>query len=112
MAGEVVHVEFPSGDADRAQAFWGGLFGWVGDSGNAESTRPHLHFEIHQPDGTVINPFYSLCSIVPRVEQIRSSLAQIDHLMSLETEHSPKGVHTRLSRLRELRLLRRDEVRR
>ena len=28
MAGEVVHVEFPSGDADRAQAFWSGLFGW------------------------------------------------------------------------------------
>jgi uncharacterized protein len=28
MAGEIVHVEFPSGDADRAQGFWGGLFGW------------------------------------------------------------------------------------
>jgi predicted enzyme related to lactoylglutathione lyase len=34
MAGEVVHMEFPSADADRAQAFWGGLFGWkFGDSG-------------------------------------------------------------------------------
>ena len=28
MAGEIVHIEFPSADADRAQAFWGGLFGW------------------------------------------------------------------------------------
>ena len=28
MAGEVVHVEFPSEDVDRAQAFWSGLFGW------------------------------------------------------------------------------------
>ncbi len=28
MAGEVVHIEFPSEDADRAQSFWGGLFGW------------------------------------------------------------------------------------
>jgi hypothetical protein len=28
MAGEVVHVEFPAQDADRAQQFWGGLFGW------------------------------------------------------------------------------------
>jgi predicted enzyme related to lactoylglutathione lyase len=28
MAGEVVHVEFPSEDVDRAQRFWGGLFGW------------------------------------------------------------------------------------
>jgi len=28
MPGEVVHIEFPVADADRAQAFWGGLFGW------------------------------------------------------------------------------------
>lgn len=28
MAGEVVHIEFPSTDVDRAQRFWGGLFGW------------------------------------------------------------------------------------
>ena len=34
MAGEVVHIEFPSADADRAQRFWGGLFGWqFSDSG-------------------------------------------------------------------------------
>jgi predicted enzyme related to lactoylglutathione lyase len=28
MPGEIVHIEFPAGDADRAQNFWGGLFGW------------------------------------------------------------------------------------
>ena len=28
MAGEVVHIELPSKDADRAQSFWSGLFGW------------------------------------------------------------------------------------
>ena len=28
MAGEIVHVEFPTGNNDRAQAFWSGLFGW------------------------------------------------------------------------------------
>ena len=34
MAGEVVHVEFPSKDLDRAQGFWSGLFGWeFADSG-------------------------------------------------------------------------------
>ncbi len=38
----------------------GQIIGWMGDSGNAESTASHLHFEIHQPDGTVINPFLSL----------------------------------------------------
>jgi uncharacterized protein len=28
MAGEIVHIEYPSDDVDRAQRFWGGLFGW------------------------------------------------------------------------------------
>jgi predicted enzyme related to lactoylglutathione lyase len=28
MAGEIVHIEFPAADAERAQQFWGGLFGW------------------------------------------------------------------------------------
>jgi hypothetical protein len=29
---------------------------FLGDSGNAEATLPHLHFEIIRPDGTAINP--------------------------------------------------------
>ena len=40
----------------------GQLLGWLGDSGNAESTHPHLHFEVHPPGGTAINPFNSLTS--------------------------------------------------
>ncbi len=28
MAGEMVHYELSAADADRAQQFWGGLFGW------------------------------------------------------------------------------------
>jgi uncharacterized protein len=29
IPGEIVHVEFPSSDADRAQRFWSELFGWT-----------------------------------------------------------------------------------
>ncbi|MDZ4241863.1 MAG: M23 family metallopeptidase, partial [Candidatus Omnitrophota bacterium] len=38
----------------------GQLLGWMGDSGNAEYTTPHLHFEIRRPDGAAINPYESL----------------------------------------------------
>lgn len=33
---------------------------YLGDSGNAEHTAPHLHFELHRPDGTPINAYESL----------------------------------------------------
>ncbi|MBT8217467.1 MAG: M23 family metallopeptidase [Acidimicrobiia bacterium] len=34
----------------------GQLIGWVGDSGNAEWTSSHLHFELHAPQIGPINP--------------------------------------------------------
>ncbi len=34
----------------------GDVIDFVGDSGNAEGTPPHLHFELRRPDGTAINP--------------------------------------------------------
>ncbi|MEN3273215.1 MAG: hypothetical protein V7636_1976 [Actinomycetota bacterium] len=38
----------------------GQLVAYMGDSGNAESTQPHLHFEMRRPDGTLMNPYSSL----------------------------------------------------
>ena len=38
----------------------GQLVGWVGDSGNAEGTTSHLHFEIRTPSGVAIDPYPSL----------------------------------------------------
>jgi uncharacterized protein len=28
MAGEIVHIEIPADDTERAREFWGSLFGW------------------------------------------------------------------------------------
>jgi hypothetical protein len=38
----------------------GQIIGWMGDSGNAENSEVHLHFEIRMPDGTPVNPYTSL----------------------------------------------------
>ncbi len=38
----------------------GDLLGWVGDSGNAENVGAHLHFEMYDLDGNVMNPYESL----------------------------------------------------
>ena len=38
----------------------GQVVAFAGDSGNAESTGSHLHFEIHQPGGTPVDPYPSL----------------------------------------------------
>ncbi len=42
----------------------GQIIGYNGDSGNAETTPPHLHFEIRQPDRTPVSPFKSLQNAV------------------------------------------------
>ncbi len=54
---------------DRVMA--GEVIGWIGDSGNAETTPPHLHFELHMPNGEPIDP-------VPSTDaaRARSAVAQ------------------------------------
>ncbi len=54
---------FPSGIAMGSRVLGGQLIGWRGDSGNAESTGPHLHFELRKGygwGGTVYNAYPSL----------------------------------------------------
>jgi predicted enzyme related to lactoylglutathione lyase len=48
MAGEIVHVEFPAEDADRAEAFWGGLFGWSFQG----SGMPDIDYRMAQAGGS------------------------------------------------------------
>jgi murein DD-endopeptidase MepM/ murein hydrolase activator NlpD len=55
---------FAPGVEEGARVERGQFIAYVGDSGNAEYTASHLHFELHYPDGTwgghVVNPYYSL----------------------------------------------------
>jgi murein DD-endopeptidase MepM/ murein hydrolase activator NlpD len=43
----------------------GQLIGWVGDSGNAEGTTPHTHFELRS-SGVAIDPYHVLTEAFER----------------------------------------------
>jgi hypothetical protein len=51
---------YAPGIQEGATVTRGQLVAWMGDSGNAENVGAHLHFEIHKPDGSLINPYQSL----------------------------------------------------
>ncbi len=53
---------FASGIDEGSRVVQGQHLAFMGDSGNAEGTAPHLHFELHRPGGEVVNPYESLLS--------------------------------------------------
>jgi hypothetical protein len=59
--GGCVHgVAFPKGLRDGQRVVPGQPIGFVGDSGDANGAQPHLHFEMHRPGGSAIDPFRHL----------------------------------------------------
>lgn len=53
-------LRFAPGVTLGARVVQGQTVAYVGNSGNAETSSPHLHFELYRPDGSATNPYESL----------------------------------------------------
>lgn len=49
----------------------------------------------------ILTPFYNLCTMIPRIDQIRNSIRQVNRLMDLETETAP--LHKQSPRLEHMK---------
>jgi hypothetical protein len=47
----------------------GALLGFVGNTGNAANTAPHVHFQLATPDGQTVDPFPYLVEVDPLVTE-------------------------------------------
>ena len=95
MAGEVVHIEFPAGDADRAQRFWTGLFGWEFQ----ESGMPGMDYRMAQASGDAGAAIFP--SETPKghpnfyfaTDDIDASIAKVQELGGTAADRTPVPGH-------------------
>lgn len=82
MAGEVVHIEVPARDVDRAQRFWGELFGWQ----FAPSQMPDVDYRmarVSETSGAAVFPSDSASghpNYYHHVDDIDAALAKVRDL--------------------------------
>jgi len=81
----------------------GQFISWAGDSGNAENTAPHLHFEIHETtsmSSPSMNPYDSLVNApmadvtpapAPRYEQTNTNIVYMGNWVNFATSGASGG---------------------
>jgi uncharacterized protein len=95
MAGTIVHFELPSGDADRASGFWGGLFGWQIGSSVMEGFDYRM-FEAGSDQGGAIMPSDKAGSgliVYFGTDDIDASVAKVRELGGSAEEKQPVPTH-------------------
>lgn len=69
------HLDAYEGQSPR-NVVAGEVLGYVGQTGNAATTSPHLHFELHPSGGIAVDPFGQLSGLTP--PSVTSSAGVLD----------------------------------
>jgi murein DD-endopeptidase MepM/ murein hydrolase activator NlpD len=94
---------FAPGVAEGTAVKAGQVVAYLGDSGNAELSVPHLHFEIHLPDGSPIDPYRSLrfseymarcSSVAPGLQQESGMMPPVNPGLADAAVHTTSGQGT------------------
>ena len=94
MAGQMVHYEIVVKDADAAQAFWGGVFGW--QFGPAMPEVDYRMAQIDDESGAAIagkDETKSSPNVYLNVDNIEESIAKVRELGGKAEEKSPVPGH-------------------
>ena len=101
--GEIVHIEFPAENPDRATQFWGGLFGWE-FGGSAMPDFDYRMARVSDTSGVAV-----MASPEPAghpnfyfdTDDIEASIAKVRELGGEATEKSPVPTHGWFSACRD-----------
>jgi uncharacterized protein len=95
MAGKVVHIEIPAGDADRASAFYSGVFGWnIGAS--AMEGFDYRMFQVGENEGGAVMPSDKAGSgliVYMDTNDIEASIAKVRELGGSADDKQPVPTH-------------------
>jgi uncharacterized protein len=95
MAGKVVHIEIPAGDADRASAFYSGVFGWnIGAS--AMEGFDYRMFQVGENEGGAVMPSDKAGSgliVYMDTNDIDASVAKVRELGGSADDKQPVPTH-------------------
>jgi predicted enzyme related to lactoylglutathione lyase len=95
MAGEIVHYEIAAADADRAQAFWSGLFGWS-FQGSGMPEMDYRMAQITESAGAAIYPGPDKVGhpiVYHNVDDIGASIAKVKELGGSAEDKMPVPTH-------------------
>jgi len=102
MAGKVVHVEIGAADADRAQGFWSGVFGWqVGPPMSPEMDYRMFQTADDQGGAIFASDEPGNITVYFDTDDIDASIAKVDELGGEAGDKTPVPGHGWFSACRD-----------